>query len=130
MPRIRRAVGTALLVVAALAVGGCASDTEASAPRASAVPEDVTETETTVPDYESVDESDSDSESTDAVAGDDTSMEDALTAAGIGDALVNRLGEVGDANNYGLGEGVETGMEDRRRLAVVQVDTMVPLVVV
>ncbi|MBQ0851897.1 hypothetical protein J8N05_27410 [Streptomyces sp. BH-SS-21] len=112
MPRYRRAVGTALLVAAALSVGGCGSGTP-SATRTSAVPaeETKTEAEPTPP-----------TDDSDAVTADDTSIEDALTAAGVDDALVNRLGEVGDANNYGLGEGVETDLEDRRGLAVVQID--------
>ncbi|MET7883979.1 hypothetical protein [Streptomyces avermitilis] len=121
MSRYRRAVGTALLVAAALAVGGCGSDAEPSTAHTSAVPEDVTdmESESTAP----ADESDTDPAPAEAATGDDTSMEDFLAAAGVDDALVNQLGEVGDANNYGLGEGVETGLEDRRGLATVQVTT-------
>jgi hypothetical protein len=49
--------------------------------------------------------------------------QDFPAAAGVDDALVNQLGEIGDADNYGLGEGVETGLEDRRGLATVQVTT-------
>ncbi|MFD6290430.1 hypothetical protein [Streptomyces sp. NPDC060205] len=112
MPRYRRAVGTALLVAATLAVGGCGSGTP-SATRTSPVAADETESES---------EPTPPADDSDAVAADDTSMEEALTAAGVDDALVNKLGEVGDANNYGLGVGVETGLEDRRGLAVVQID--------
>ncbi|WP_328477453.1 hypothetical protein OHS71_05735 [Streptomyces sp. NBC_00377] len=119
MPRYSRAAGTALLVAAVLAVGGCGSDTEPSTAHTSAVPEDVTGTESTAP----ADESDTDPAPAEAATGDHLSMEDFLAAAGVDDALVNRLGEIGDANNYGLGVGVETDLEDRRGLAVVQVTT-------
>lgn len=119
MSRYRRAAGTALLLAAALTIAGCGSDTEPSTAHTSAVPEDVTGTEPTAP----TDESDTDPAPAEAAAGDDTSLEDFLAAAGVDDALVNKLGEVGDANNYGLGDGVETGIEDRRGLAVVQVTT-------
>ncbi len=111
MSRYRRAAGTALLVVAALAVGGCGSDTEPSTTRSSAAPEEEQDSDHTPAEAEA-----------EAVEGDDTSIEDALAAADVDDALVNRLGEIGDANNYGLGVGVETGIGDRRGLAVVQVD--------
>ena len=119
MSRYRRAVGTALLVAAALAVGGCGSDTEPSTAHTSAVPEDVTEREPTAP----ADESDTDPAPAEEATGDDTSLEDFHAAAGVDDALVDQLGEIGDANNYGLGVGVETSLEDRRRLATTQVDT-------
>ncbi|MDH6438186.1 hypothetical protein M2158_006727 [Streptomyces sp. SAI-144] len=119
MSRYRRAAGTALLVAAAFAVGGCASDSEPTTARTSAVPEGLTdlESESTAP------ADDSDTDPAPAETGDDTSLEDFLAAAGVGDALVNQLGEIGDANNYGLGEGVETSLEDRRGLATVQVTT-------
>ncbi|MGW2239670.1 hypothetical protein [Streptomyces sp. NPDC001759] len=120
MSRYRRAAGTALLVAALLAVGGCGSDTEPSTAHSSAVPEDETVTEPTSP---ADDEPDTDPASAEATTEDDTSMEDFLAAAGVDDALVNQLGEVGDANNYGLGTDVETDLEDRRGLAVVQVTT-------
>ncbi|NEC88634.1 hypothetical protein [Streptomyces sp. SID12501] len=120
MSRFRRAVGTALLVAAALAAGGCGSDTEPSAAdTTSTVPEDVTGMESTAP----ADEADTHPEPAEAATGDDTSIEDFLAAAGIDDTLVNQLGEIGDANNYGLGEGIETSLEDRRGLATVQVTT-------
>ncbi|WP_416985438.1 hypothetical protein [Streptomyces sp. T028] len=119
MSRYRRPAGAALLLAAVLAVGGCGSDTESSAAHTSAASEDVTGTESTAP----ADESDTYPAQTEAATGDDTSIEDFLAAAGVDDALVNQLGEVGDANNYGLGVGVETSLEDRRRLATSQVDT-------
>ncbi|MFD5518166.1 hypothetical protein [Streptomyces sp. NPDC127066] len=119
MPRYRRAAGTALLVVAALAVGGCGSDTEPSSARSSAASEDVTRDRSAAPE----DESDANPAPEETEDEDDTSIEDFLAAAGVDDDLVNRLGEIGDANNYGLGVGVETGLEDRRRLATSQVDT-------
>ncbi|MFF2203951.1 hypothetical protein [Streptomyces sp. NPDC058145] len=119
MSRYRRAAGTALLVAAVLAVGGCGSDAEPSAADSSATaPEDVAETQPTP----SSSASDSDAEPEETTAEDDTSIEDVLSAAGVDDDLVNRLGEVGDANNYGLGDGVETSLEDRRQLAVAQVE--------
>ncbi|MFF8473973.1 hypothetical protein [Streptomyces sp. NPDC015414] len=121
MSRCRRAAGTALLVAAVLAVGGCGSDAEPSAAdsASTSAPEDVTG------DASTPSESGSDSEPApeETAAEDDTSIEDTLRTAGVDDDLVNRLGEVGDANNYGLGEGVETSLEDRRQLAVTQVDT-------
>ncbi|MFI1414045.1 hypothetical protein ACH4Y0_29585 [Streptomyces sp. NPDC020707] len=119
MSRYRHALGTALLVVAVLAVGGCGGDTGPTATRTSPVPADEKETEPSTPTDDATDDSADDS---DAVAGDGASLEDTLTAAGVDDALVNRLGEVGDANNYGLGVGVETDLEDRQGLAVLQVD--------
>ncbi|MFF2367538.1 hypothetical protein ACFVU0_33180 [Streptomyces sp. NPDC058122] len=117
MPRYRRAVGTAFLVVAALAVGGCGSDT--SSAHSSAAPEDVIGDQPAAPENES----DSNPSPAESAGEDDTSIEDFLAVAGVDDDLVNRLGEIGDANNYGLGAGVETGLEDRRRLATSQVDT-------
>ncbi|MFF3418959.1 hypothetical protein ACFYW9_30350 [Streptomyces sp. NPDC002698] len=119
MSRYRRAAGTALLVATVLAVGGCGSDTEPSSARSSAAPEDVTEDQSAAPE----DESDANPVPEETEDEDDTSIEDFLAAAGVDDDLVNRLGEIGDANNYGLGAGVETGLEDRRRLATSQVDT-------
>ncbi|MFG2452659.1 hypothetical protein ACGFSG_25060 [Streptomyces sp. NPDC048512] len=120
MSSYRRAAGTALLLVAALAVGGCGSDTEPSSAHSSAASEDVTGDQSAAPE----DESDANPAPAETTAGDeDTSIEDFLAAAGVDDDLVNRLGEIGDANNYGLGVGVETGLEDRRRLATSQVDT-------
>ncbi|MEU6367442.1 hypothetical protein ABZ876_17315 [Streptomyces sp. NPDC046931] len=119
MSRYRRAAGTALLVAAVLAVGGCGSDDEPAAGESSTTAtEDVTGNQPTPSDSES----DSDPAPEETTAEGDNSIEDVLTAAGVDDDLVNRLGEVGDANNYGLGEGVETSLEDRRRLAVLQVD--------
>ncbi|MFM9702121.1 hypothetical protein [Streptomyces galilaeus] len=117
MPRYRRAAGTALIVAAVLTVGGCGSDTQPSAAHTSAASEDVTT------DSAPEAESEPDAEPAETTAGDDTSIEDFLAAAGVDDVLVNQLGEIGDANNYGLGVGVETGLEDRRRLASTQVDT-------
>ncbi|MEU1484025.1 hypothetical protein [Streptomyces sp. NPDC005752] len=115
MPRHRRAAGTALLVATALAVGGCGSDTEPTTAHTSAVTEDVTEPAAPA------DGTNTEAAPTDEATGDDTSLEDALAAAGVDDELVDQLGDVADANNYGLGEGVETSLEDRRGLAVVQV---------
>ncbi|MFH9706527.1 hypothetical protein ACH4MW_02880 [Streptomyces luteogriseus] len=119
MSRYRRAAGTALLVAAVLTVGGCGSDTEPSTAHSSSVPEDATGTKPAAPS----DEPETDPEPAEATTGDDTSAEDFLAAAGVDDALVNQLGEIGDANNYGLGTDVETDLEDRRGLAVVQVTT-------
>lgn len=119
MSRYRRAAGAACIVAAALAVGGCGSDPRPSAAHTSAASEDGTGVQSAP----AAAESDSDAEHAETTTGDDTSLEDFLAAAGVDDALVNQLGEVGDANNYGLGEGVETGVEDRRGLAVVQVTT-------
>ncbi|MFE2641154.1 hypothetical protein ACFXDO_01025 [Streptomyces nigra] len=119
MSRYRRAAGTALLVAAVLAVGGCGSDTEPSTANRSAIPEDTTGTKPATP----PDEPDTDPAPTEATTEDDTSAEDFLAAAGVDDALVNQLGAIGDANNYGLGADVETDLEDRRGLAVVQVTT-------
>jgi hypothetical protein len=119
MSRYRRAAGTALLVAAVLTIGGCGSDTEPSTAHSSAAPEDTTGTKPTAPS----DEPDTDPEPAEATTGDDTSVEDFLAAAGVDDALVNQLGEIGDANNYGLGTDVETDLEDRRALAAVQVTT-------
>lgn len=53
----------------------------------------------------------------------DTSVVDFLREAGIDDALVNRLGEVGDANGYGIDSDTATTLEQRRGFAVVQVGT-------
>lgn len=117
MSRYRRAAGTALIVAAALTVCGCGSDTQPSAAHTSAASEDATAD--VVPEAES----DSEAEPVETTAEDDTSIEDFLAAAGVDDVLVNQLGEIGDANNYGLGVGVETSLEDRRRLATSQVDT-------
>ncbi|MFF4232862.1 hypothetical protein [Streptomyces sp. NPDC001820] len=119
MSRHRRAAGTACIVAAALAVGGCGSDPRPSAAHTSAASEDVTGVQSAP----AAAESDSAAEHAETTTGDDTSLEDYLAAAGVDDALVNQLGEIGDANNYGLGEGVETGIEDRRGLATVQVTT-------
>ncbi|MET8945233.1 hypothetical protein ABZX30_17050 [Streptomyces sp. NPDC004542] len=120
MHRYRRALSTALLAAAVLAAGGCGSDSGPAAGDASAAPPKNSAAGKPAP---SEDRSDTDPAPAETAAGDDTSIEDALTAAGVDDDLVNRLGEVGDANNYGLGVGVETGLEDRRRLAFLQVDT-------
>ncbi|MFI5875368.1 hypothetical protein ACIBAH_23480 [Streptomyces sp. NPDC051445] len=120
MPRCHRAAGTALLVAAVLAVGGCGGDTEPATAHSSAVPEDATGTEPTAP---ADDEPDTDPAQAEEPTGEGLSMEDFLAAAGVDDTLVNQLGEIADANNYGLGVGVETDLEDRRGLAVVQVTT-------
>lgn len=119
MSRYRRAAGTACIVAAALAVGGCGSDPRPPAAHTSAASEDVTGVQSAP----AAAESGSAAEHAETTTGDDTSLEDHLAAAGVDDALVNQLGEIGDANNYGLGEGVETGIEDRRGLATVQVTT-------
>ncbi|MFF8860821.1 hypothetical protein ACF08B_02095 [Streptomyces sp. NPDC015139] len=119
MSRYRRAAGTALLVAAVLTIGGSGSDTEPSTANRSAVPEDTTGTKPATP----PDEPDTDPAPAEATIEDDTSVEDFLAAAGVDDTLVNQLGEIGDANNYGLGTDVETDLGDRRGLAVVQVTT-------
>ncbi|MBM7442777.1 hypothetical protein [Streptomyces sp. HB132] len=115
MSRYRRAAGTALLVVAAFAVGGRGSATGPTTAHTSAVTEDGTESAAPA------DEPNMEAAPTDEATEDDASLEDALAAAGVDADLVNQLGEIGDANDYGLGEGVETTLEDRRGLAAVQV---------
>lgn len=119
MSRYRRAAGAALLLATTLAAGGCGSSDGPSVAHPSTTSHDVTRDRSDTAE----DESDSNPEPTETEAEDDTSIEDFLAAADVDDALVNRLGEIGDANNYGLGTGVETGLEDRRQLATSQVDT-------
>ncbi|CAL9640306.1 hypothetical protein SUDANB176_06328 [Streptomyces sp. enrichment culture] len=114
MSRPRRITPVTLLIVSALTLVGCGSDDEAPEPPAAA--DTATERQTPEPD-------DDPPASASASTEDDTSVVDFLRSAHVDDALVNRLGEVGDVNGYGLGEGVETSLEDRRRLATAQVDT-------
>ena len=108
MSRNRRFTVTALLIASAFALSACGSDdAPPSTPDASSSwTEEETAAQTPQPAPE-----------------DDTSIVDFLRAAGVDDALVNRLGEVGDANGYGLGEGTETDLDQRRSLATTQVDT-------
>ncbi|MEW2074599.1 hypothetical protein AB0941_13325 [Streptomyces sp. NPDC013433] len=114
MPTSRRLTPVALLIVSALTLVGCGSDDEPSEPPASSA----TEAEQKAPEPDDEPAADA-SEPTE----DDTSLADFLRSAKVDDALVNRLGEVGDANGYGLGEGVETSLEERQQLATVQVGT-------
>lgn len=115
MPESRHLTPIALLIVSALTLVGCGSDDEASgAPSSVSAAE--SEQKTPEPDDEPA-------ATATAPAEDDTSLADFLRSAKVDDALVNRLGEVGDANGYGLGEGVETSLEERRQLATAQVDT-------
>ncbi|MFC8389770.1 hypothetical protein [Streptomyces sp. NPDC057238] len=108
-PRPRHLAPVALLIVSALTLVGCGSDDESSEPPVASATE--AEQETPGPDDEPTEPED------------DTSLADFLRSAKVDDALVNRLGEVGDANGYGLGEGVETSLEERQQLATVQVGT-------
>ncbi|WP_030219426.1 hypothetical protein [Streptomyces sp. NRRL WC-3626] len=111
MSRPRRLAPVALLLVSALTLVGCGSDEEpAAGPSSEAAAEAEVGQSPPEPD-------------TDAPVEDDTSLVDLLRSAGVDDDLVNRLGEVGDANGYGLGEGVETSLEERQGLAALQVDT-------
>ncbi|MFD7767778.1 hypothetical protein [Streptomyces sp. NPDC059787] len=115
MSKSRHLTSLALLVVSALTLAGCGSDDEASGS-----PSSVSAAE---PERKTPEPDDAPTATATASAEDDTSLADFLRSAKVDDTLVNRLGEVGDANGYGLGEGVETSLEERQRLATVQVGT-------
>ncbi|MCX5167178.1 hypothetical protein ACWD4Z_04730 [Streptomyces antibioticus] len=114
----RRTAATALLLLVTLTVGGCSGDSE-PADDSTDVTSSASADPSTAADTEETEEADA----SDGAPADDTSIKDVLDAAGVDDDLVNRLGEVGDANGYGLGVGVETDLEQRRGLAALQVDT-------
>jgi hypothetical protein len=78
MSRYRHALGTALLVVAVLAVGGCGGDTGPTATRTSPVPADEKETEPSTPTDDATDDSADDS---------DAAPEDDLGGRGIASPL-------------------------------------------
>ncbi|MEU9664502.1 hypothetical protein AB0E25_02755 [Streptomyces bobili] len=114
MFRTRHTVATTLLMVSALTLVGCGSDDEAATATASSTTEEESARSPEPDEAEAAEP---------AAEEDDTSVVDFLRTADVDDALVNRLGEVGDANGYGLGVDVATDLEARRRLASTQVET-------
>ncbi|MFF7276196.1 hypothetical protein [Streptomyces griseorubiginosus] len=115
----RCAVTTSLLILSALTLVGCGSDDDSAAAAPSSTATAASAQPSAADDAESAEAAGAAAEEDD----DDTSVVDFLRAAGVGDDLVNQLGEVGDANGYGLGEDVATDLESRRRLATTQVET-------
>lgn len=110
----RRPVVAVLLIISTFLLVGCGSDDDArpvtassSTGKAGVRPTAAEESEAAEP----------------AAEEDDTSVVDFLRSAGVRDALVNRLGEIGDANGYGLDEDTATDLESRRLLASTQVET-------
>lgn len=100
-----------MLLVSALTLAGCGSDDDSAAATSPSTAATASAQPSKSDDAESAEP---------AAEEDDTSVVDFLRAAGVGDDLVNQLGEVGDANGYGLGEDVTTDLESRRRLASTQ----------
>jgi hypothetical protein len=113
----RCAIATSLLIASALTLVGCGSDDDASPATASSTAAEVSAQQPEADDTDPAEPAEEENEE------DDTSVVDFLRAAGVGDDLVNQLGEVGDANGYGLGEDVATDLESRRLLASTQVET-------
>ncbi|MFD0149334.1 hypothetical protein ACWGQ4_14280 [Streptomyces sp. NPDC055721] len=111
MSRARRGGATsALCLVSVLLLGGCWGELES--PKLSDDPTPAA-SQTTGPA----------TPTPEASAAGDTSITDFLEEAGIDDVLVNGLGEVADANGYGIDADTATTSEQRRGFAVVQVGT-------
>ncbi|MFF6994741.1 hypothetical protein ACFY93_07220 [Streptomyces sp. NPDC008313] len=120
LSRMRHALTAALVASALVTLTGCGSDDDG--PRTSAA--EATSSAETADAATGESAGASDDAAADAVEeDDDASTLEFLKAAGIGDGLVNDLGEVGDANGYGMDADTATTLDQRRLFATTQIGT-------